>query len=136
MIPWRRKWQPSILAWKIPRTEEPGGLQSRGCKESATTELLSMHACRCHSRRHRQLLFALPIIIHFVSRASSFGYVDSSPNLGYWSLIFVSLLVCSSPFFAGSSSSHRPPNTEVSQGSFTFLSTFTMISWFSISSRC
>ena len=27
--PWRQKWQPhsSILAWKIPWTEEPGGLQ-------------------------------------------------------------------------------------------------------------
>ena len=24
----------SILAWKIPWTEEPGGLQSIGCKES------------------------------------------------------------------------------------------------------
>ena len=31
-IPWRRKWQPhsSILAWKIPWAEEPGGLQSKG----------------------------------------------------------------------------------------------------------
>ena len=28
----------SILAWKIPWTEEPGGLQSMGCKESDTTE--------------------------------------------------------------------------------------------------
>ena len=29
--PWRRAWQPtSILAWKIPWTEEPGGLQSVG----------------------------------------------------------------------------------------------------------
>ena len=29
-IPWRRKWQPTsaILAWEIPWTEEPGGLQS------------------------------------------------------------------------------------------------------------
>ena len=29
-IPWRRAWQPhsSILAWRIPWTEEPGGLQS------------------------------------------------------------------------------------------------------------
>ena len=38
-IPWRREWQPaplffffcfrsSILAWRIPWTEEPGGLQS------------------------------------------------------------------------------------------------------------
>ena len=29
-IPWRNKWQPSILAWEIPWTEEPGGLQSMG----------------------------------------------------------------------------------------------------------
>ena len=28
----------SILAWKIPRTGEPGGLQSIGRKESDTTE--------------------------------------------------------------------------------------------------
>ena len=28
----------SILAWEIPRTEEPGGLQSMGHKESDTTE--------------------------------------------------------------------------------------------------
>ena len=27
-IPWRKKWQSPI--WEIPRTEEPGGLQSRG----------------------------------------------------------------------------------------------------------
>ena len=31
----------SILAWRIPWTEEPGGLQSRGHKESDTTERLS-----------------------------------------------------------------------------------------------
>ena len=32
-IPWRRAWQPthsSILAWRIPWTEEPAGLQSMG----------------------------------------------------------------------------------------------------------
>ena len=28
----------SIVAWKIPWTEEPGGLQSIGYKESDTTE--------------------------------------------------------------------------------------------------
>ena len=28
----------SILAWRIPWTEEPGGLQSMGPKESDTTE--------------------------------------------------------------------------------------------------
>ena len=31
----------SILAWEIPGTEKTGGLQSRGCKESGTTEPLS-----------------------------------------------------------------------------------------------
>ena len=30
-----------ILAWEIPWTEEPGGLQSIGCKESDTTERLN-----------------------------------------------------------------------------------------------
>ena len=30
----------SILAWKIPWTEEPGGLQSMGCKESGRTKQL------------------------------------------------------------------------------------------------
>ena len=30
----------SILAWRIPWTEELGGLQSMDCKESDTTELL------------------------------------------------------------------------------------------------
>ena len=33
----------SILAWKISRTEEPGGLQSMGSKESGTTEWLTQH---------------------------------------------------------------------------------------------
>ena len=31
----------SILAWRIPRTEEPGGLQSMGSQELDTTEQLS-----------------------------------------------------------------------------------------------
>ena len=35
----------SILAWEIPRTEEPGGLQPIGCKESDMTE----HACTISS---------------------------------------------------------------------------------------
>ena len=30
----------SILAWKIPWTEEPGGYSPGGCKESDTTERL------------------------------------------------------------------------------------------------
>ena len=30
----------SILAWRIPWTEEPGGLQSMGCKELDMTEAI------------------------------------------------------------------------------------------------
>ena len=30
----------SILAWKIPRTKEPGGLQSMGSQESDTSKRL------------------------------------------------------------------------------------------------
>ena len=33
----------SALAWKIPWTEEPGGLQSMGSLESDTTERLPFH---------------------------------------------------------------------------------------------
>ena len=32
----------SILAWSIPWTEEPGGLQSTGCQESDMTEQLTL----------------------------------------------------------------------------------------------
>ena len=34
--------QASILAWRIPWIEEPGGLQSMGCKELDTTERISV----------------------------------------------------------------------------------------------
>ena len=33
----------NTLAWKIPWTEEPGGLQSMGSQESDTTEWLNHH---------------------------------------------------------------------------------------------
>ena len=32
----------TILVWRIPWIEEPGGLQSWGCKESDTTERLTV----------------------------------------------------------------------------------------------
>ena len=42
-VPWRRGWQPTLvfLPGESPWTEEPGGLQSTGYKESDTTERLS-----------------------------------------------------------------------------------------------
>ena len=46
----------SILAWRIPWTEEPDKLQSMGCKELNMTEQLSLSLswnlggyCRCES---------------------------------------------------------------------------------------
>ena len=35
----------SILAWKILRTDEPGGLQSNGLQESDMIELTCVHVC-------------------------------------------------------------------------------------------
>ena len=32
----------SILAWRMPRTEESGGYRPWGCKESDTTERLTL----------------------------------------------------------------------------------------------
>ena len=49
----------SILAWRIPWAEEPGGLQCVGCKESDTTESLSTQQIaltgvpHAHSEMHR-----------------------------------------------------------------------------------
>ena len=40
----------SILAWRIPRTQEAGGLQSMGCKELDTTEATE------HRHTHSNLL--------------------------------------------------------------------------------
>ena len=41
----------SILAWEIPRTEEPGGLQSMGHKQSDMTEWLST-CTHTHTHTH------------------------------------------------------------------------------------
>ena len=47
----------SILAWEIPRTEEPSGLQSLGLQESDTTEHTHAHSrsLRLRTREQRDL---------------------------------------------------------------------------------
>ena len=47
----------SILAWRVPRTEEPGGLQSIGCKESDTTEWLTFIIKTLQEQGHVSILF-------------------------------------------------------------------------------
>ena len=40
----------SILAWKIPWTEEPGGLQVQGVAESDTTQRLHFTSLICYKQ--------------------------------------------------------------------------------------
>ena len=45
-IPWRRKWQTTpvfSLSWRIPWTEEPGGLQSRGSQSRTWLSNFHLH---------------------------------------------------------------------------------------------
>ena len=42
----------SIPAWRIPWTEEPGGLQSMGSQESDTTWRLNHHHILIHINRY------------------------------------------------------------------------------------
>ena len=46
-IPWRRKWQPTpvILAWKIPWTEEPDGLQFMGLTKQLSIHIYDRQIC-------------------------------------------------------------------------------------------
>ena len=46
----------STLAWKIPRTEEPGGLQSTGSLESDTTKGLHFHTLEKEMATHSKVL--------------------------------------------------------------------------------
>ena len=47
--------QSSILAWRIPQTEEPGGLQSMGLQELDTTQRLNHHHQHTGQGRHSPL---------------------------------------------------------------------------------
>ena len=56
-IPWRRKWQPIpvFLAWEIPWTEKPGGLQSMGSQRDMS-KWWSMHARNQEAGLHQTLI--------------------------------------------------------------------------------
>ena len=69
----------SILAWRIPWAEEPGGYSPVGCKELDTTKVTE-HAdtrlCKCH-HRHLQNIFVIskrnpmPVSYHTTPPSSS-----------------------------------------------------------------
>ena len=50
----------SMLAWEIPWTEEPSGLQSAGFKESDTTEHAYKQACTRLKNEEYRLYLYLP----------------------------------------------------------------------------
>ena len=65
----------SILTWTITRTEEPGGLQSTGCKEFHMTEVT---------------LHAHMLLSHFCGRGGCGDIIQEMPNPGedltwFWS---------------------------------------------------
>ena len=58
----------SVLAWRIPWTEEPGGLQSMGSQESDTTERLHFHLLsQASGGRECAVLFIIPVSEIWVS---------------------------------------------------------------------
>ena len=64
----------NILAWRIPWTEEPGGLQSTGRKELDTTERLTLHFHSVQSLS-RVRLFATPWT---TARQASLSFISQS----------------------------------------------------------
>ena len=63
----------STFAWKIPWTEEPGGLQSMGSLELDTTERLHFHALEKEMATHSRVL---------AWRISGMGRPGGLPSLG------------------------------------------------------
>ena len=63
----------SILAWRIPWTEEPGGLHSMGLQRVDMTEQLSMHACTVRTTLY-------PYIKIYILRTHTFMSITYSNN--------------------------------------------------------
>ena len=64
----------SILAWRIPQTEELGGLQSTGHKQSDTTERLHFYfhfQVSCKEIIGGSCFFILSVILHILTDALS-----------------------------------------------------------------
>ena len=57
----------SILAWRIPRTEESGGLQSIGFPIVDRTEILSMHTCIHTQTDTYHISLSISLLLRFSS---------------------------------------------------------------------
>ena len=75
----------STLAWKIPRMEEPGRLQSRGRKESDTAERLHFHYSSCVdiTQSCPTLCNSMDYTVHGILQARILEWV-ALPSPGYF----------------------------------------------------
>ena len=83
-IPWRRKWQHSILAWEIPWTEEPDGLQFSSVQSLSCVQLFMTPWMDCNMLGftvHHQLPESIQTHVHQVSDAIQPSHLLSSPSL-------------------------------------------------------
>ena len=72
----------SILAWRIPWTEEAGGLQSWGCEELDTTEPLTLSLSDCeHSLKPKPLLTVFSAAIYAGTYTTGF-FLETLTCLG------------------------------------------------------
>ena len=83
-IPWRRKCDhSSVLAWKIPWTEELVGYSPWGHKESAKTEQACTHTCALCTHFVERFFFFIIIECWILSKALS-----ASIEMAIWFLFF------------------------------------------------
>ena len=68
----------SILAWRVPWTEEPGRLQSMRCKELDMTERLTFHAFGTHLEGRAPIDRALTLTLKLLSRLRLCNPMDCS----------------------------------------------------------
>ena len=61
----------SILAWRIPRTEEPGGLQSMGSQRVDTTEWLTLTFCHTTTQISHSYMYIYPLPLKPTSDSAS-----------------------------------------------------------------
>ena len=76
----------SILAWKIPWTEEPGGLQSMGLKRVGCDQARARRHTHTHTHTHTELVYNVVVV-------SGVQQIESVINIPYiYSFFFFKIL--------------------------------------------
>ena len=73
-IPWRREWLPSVLAWIIPWTEEPGGLRSTG-SQRVGHDLATYHTSKDIDYSDSLKFHIMPLVYFRISRDTTLHLV-------------------------------------------------------------